>query len=860
MTGKSLATSSLVILKKFLAENDLKEIDPKKYLKKNLVKSSEPPEKFKKLHKQIVEQIIVDAYEGHRENVKIISQEIEKKFQIYLGRMQKKQIKQYLVYQEDSDFEELVRLIGEEIGSSSKEIKDICDKVIQKNDEIVASTVKEFTKKLKSAQKEKKWKRVTDYLNFIYSRLVTKNEERKITLSKLYEDNIMKSSFDENQKKKLRKFCNKTKGDRDKIIRKFNTKYLNILEELAEGAEKKNALVYLNISQKIFDTYNDRENFYDGIFSFIKKAYGVIENHKTLAIRVGNILDGDINIKWEIYSYLTIYAEKFKKIKEPGQHYFPEILCKEYLDNHNEIKISKGDEVLLRKYYRGEISFEQLHKSKTFDFENDKNIINEFRNIYSGFTFVDCIILENKKGDYRNSKEMKFLKNKNELLLLFLKHEKDPRKIPCPVCGSLTISGNSFPEIGIRSWECKNIHCSERSKTNRGKRYSARAIFMQNARTDDSEENIISKDMIAKWRKDIVVNQNSDSLYRMLTKYFSLVGDRIIGINVEKIKEQKQFQKIGKDEKRKIEILEFNSFIGKSENRLYKKFFGESPDFKFLDNFIFKKKSKNYSKKFKEIPIDNHTIYHGDCTQVLEKLKKPITNMVTSPPYYNAREYSQWNSLYQYVQEMYEMACKSFEKLQKGGVYFFNIGDITDNEKIVVKSKMGEKRVPLGAYIILIFRKAGFELLDNVIWDKGEPQSNRHKNDGNFVPYYQRPANCYEHMFVFKKPGAELHLNKNKKENLLTSNIQRFVPVYKIGRGGINTLGHTAPFPEDIPRLSIRCFTNSGEIVLDPYLGSGTTIITASKEKRIGIGIEKDKDFFNLSMKRIQDKNIDDSI
>jgi DNA modification methylase len=376
---------------------------------------------------------------------------------------------------------------------------------------------------------------------------------------------------------------------------------------------------------------------------------------------------------------------------------------------------------------------------------------------------------------------------------------------------------------------------------------------MQNARTDESKENIISKNMIAKWRKDIVVNQDLDSLYLMMTKYFSLVGDKITGINVEN---EKEFKKIVKKEKRKIEIKKFNSFTAKSKNGLYKEFFEESPDFRFLDNFIFGKKSKNYSKKFKEIPIDNHTMYHGDCRQVLEELKKPIANMVTSPPYYNAREYSQWNSLYQYVQEMYEMACKSFEKLQKGGVYFFNIADITDNEKIVVKSKMGEKRVPLGAYIILIFRKAGFELLDNIIWDKGEPQSNRHKNDGNFVPYYQRPTNCYEHMFVFKKPGAdgeELHLNKNKKEILLTSNIQRFVPVYKIGRGGINTLGHTAPFPEDIPKLSITCFTSSGETVLDPYLGSGTTIITANKERRIGIGIEKDDEFVDKFAGRIRE-------
>ena len=203
---------------------------------------------------------------------------------------------------------------------------------------------------------------------------------------------------------------------------------------------------------------------------------------------------------------------------------------------------------------------------------------------YSGFTFVDCIILESKKEKYPNSKEMKFLENNNEILLLFLKHQKDLRKIPCPVCGSLTISGNSFPEIGIRSWECKNIHCSERSKTNRGKRYSARAIFMQNARTDESKENIISKDTISKWRKDIAVDQDFTSLYLMMTKYFSLVGDKITGINVE---EEEKFKKIVRNQKRKIKNQGFDSFIGKKEKGLYKEFFEESPGFQISGQFYF---------------------------------------------------------------------------------------------------------------------------------------------------------------------------------------------------------------------------------------------------------------------------------
>ncbi|MGY4884385.1 MAG: DNA-methyltransferase, partial [Nanobdellota archaeon] len=227
-----------------------------------------------------------------------------------------------------------------------------------------------------------------------------------------------------------------------------------------------------------------------------------------------------------------------------------------------------------------------------------------------------------------------------------------------------------------------------------------------------------------------------------------------------------------------------------------------------------------------------------------------------SPPYYNAREYSQWQNLYNYLNDMYNIISKANEKLVPGGIFFYNIGDIFDNENTIVKSKMGEKRIPLGAYIILLFQKAGFNLLDNIIWYKGEPQSNRHKNDGNYTPYYQRPANCYEHMFIFKKKGI-LHLNKNDKENILNSNIIKFTPVFKIFKGGENRYGHTAPFPHKIPLLSILCFTNEGEYVLDPFSGSGTSSIVANKNKRVGIGIELNKDYLELSLSKAEEESIE---
>ena len=154
-----------------------------------------------------------------------------------------------------------------------------------------------------------------------------------------------------------------------------------------------------------------------------------------------------------------------------------------------------------------------------------------------------------------------------------------------------------------------------------------------------------------------------------------------------------------------------------------------------------------------------------------------------------------------------------------------------------------------------MFKKAGFKLIENIIWYKGEPQSNRHKNDGNYSPYYQRPANCYEHMFIFKK-GNSLRLNNETSENKLQSNIIKFMPVYKIGKGGVNRYGHTAPFPPDVPLLSATCFTNKGEVVLDPFSGSGTSPITAAKLGRKGVGIELNKEYAKLSIEKAKEQNI----
>ncbi len=308
-------------------------------------------------------------------------------------------------------------------------------------------------------------------------------------------------------------------------------------------------------------------------------------------------------------------------------------------------------------------------------------------------------------------------------------------------------------------------------------------------------------------------------------------------------------------------------------------------------------------------------IIWGDAYNILKGLdSESIHLMITSPPYYNARAYAQWSNLNEYLADMRKIIEEAYRVLDNHRVFVFNVGDIFDNDNLFTRSSWGKRRIPLGAYFIKIFEEVGFTFVDDFIWDKGEVQSERHKNGDRPYPFYQYPINCYEHILIFHKhrldktrypcpvcgslkvsgnaqsergiQSWECKNNKcfirsksnrgkrfslktimtqagQKEENVISKellkkwrrDIVKFSPVIKINSKGENILGHTAPFPEDIPEMAINFFSYPGELVLDPFAGSFTTPIVANKFNRIGIGIEINKDMFRESiLQNIQKK------
>ena len=330
-------------------------------------------------------------------------------------------------------------------------------------------------------------------------------------------------------------------------------------------------------------------------------------------------------------------------------------------------------------------------------------------------------------------------------------------------------------------------------------------------------------------------------------------------------------------------------------------------------NFV----KEDYQNQYKEINVnlvdfleakdDGVKIIWGDCLTAMRGMKsESIHLMVTSPPYYNAREYSQWNNLNDYLEDMRLIIKEAYRVLDNHRVFVFNVGDIFDNDNLTTSSTWGKRRIPLGAYFTKIFEEEGFTFVDDFIWDKGEVQSERHKNRNKPYPFYQYPINCYEHILIFHKHRKDetrypcpvcgcLKVNGNafseigikswecknfecferskanrgkrfSLKSIITQSRQtekfaideefikkwrrdiiKINPVIKINSKGQNILGHTAPFPSEIPEFAVKMFSYPDDYVLDPFAGSFTSVITAKKLGRVGIGIELNKAMFGES-------------
>lgn len=522
----------------------------------------------------------------------------------------------------------------------------------------------------------------------------------------------------------------------------------------------------------------------DGFCGFIEDAYARLSNHCYFALLVKPFRDGDESGQWRLFSDIVLFAEKFREVALKAGYFHP-----------REIEAATRAHIPL--------------PAGTGKFE----LANE------GFFFRDCIVLPRQETATVTDADC-------EILLLFEKDERDETLVPCPACRSRDVRGNSYPVLGVKSWECQNAICPERSAFDRGDRYSIAALVKQQAIKSEADQ--ISTTSLRRWKLDVVPGASEAEVGEMLLRHFSLHGDSVRFVNTSVAGEMR----LG----RRIEHARYEPLA--SAPRKHRTFQSSA----MFSRFVVERPADN-TNGYEQLPtrMSDVELYHGDSFHVLSGLPaNSIDGAVTSPPYYNARSYSEWPNIYCYLFDMFNVTRMVYRVLRPGAYYLFNVFDYFDNENNIVLSSMGRKRMILGAYMVDLFRRVGFEIQGNTVWYKGEIEGKRNFNQGNYSPYYQLPFNCWEHVLIFRKPGVRT--GAIKFPTVLAAR-----PVLKMVRGE-NILGHSAPFPSEIPELLLQ-HLKPGQTVLDPYAGSMTTARTAKRRGIRSISVELHREYCELGLR-----------
>ena len=247
----------------------------------------------------------------------------------------------------------------------------------------------------------------------------------------------------------------------------------------------------------------------------------------------------------------------------------------------------------------------------------------------------------------------------------------------------------------------------------------------------------------------------------------------------------------------------------------------------------------------------------GDCIERMKEIDDGSVDLtVTSPPYDNLRTYNGNNALW--GEHVWKAAIKDLYRVTKdGGVVVWVVADAT-----IKGSETGTSfRQALWAI------ECGFRLHDTMIWRKtatggarGSLTAYNHEHEFMFVLCKGRPASV---SIIKDKPnknaGRRVRYSTGGKNGGrasrfgLCAEFGRRGNVWEMAPASKHCRRHPAPFPEALARDHIISWSNPGDTVLDPFMGSGTTGVACVKTKRDFIGIELDEGYFKIAEQRIME-------
>ncbi len=244
-------------------------------------------------------------------------------------------------------------------------------------------------------------------------------------------------------------------------------------------------------------------------------------------------------------------------------------------------------------------------------------------------------------------------------------------------------------------------------------------------------------------------------------------------------------------------------------------------------------------KYSENVPNELDVIYGADSRDMSRLPNDSIHLMITSPPYNVGKEYDADLSLSEYRDLLSQVLQETYRTLVEGGRACINIANVGRTPYI-----------PLHAYIIEIAQDCGFYMRGEIIWDKGASAGSSSawgswKSSSNPVL-----RDVHEYILVFCKGTFKRHpirQNSIGRDDFLeyTKSIWRF-PAARAKKAN-----HPAPFPVELPLRLINLYSFVGDIVLDPFIGSGTTAEAAIRANRRYIGYEINLEYVNKATAKL---------
>ncbi len=240
---------------------------------------------------------------------------------------------------------------------------------------------------------------------------------------------------------------------------------------------------------------------------------------------------------------------------------------------------------------------------------------------------------------------------------------------------------------------------------------------------------------------------------------------------------------------------------------------------------------------------ENVTLIHDDVLTSKYVNANSVDLVVTSPPYNVDIQYNSHKddlSYKEYLEFSKKWMAQCFDWLKDEGRFCLNIP--------LDKNKGGQQSV--GADLTVIAKEVGFQYHSTIVWNEGN--ISRRTAWGSWksasAPYVIAPVELI--VVLYKKNWKKT--NGSKVSDVTRDEFMQWTNGMWVFNGeSKKRIGHPAPFPLELPRRCIKLFSYIDDVVLDPFCGSGTTILAAAENNRKGIGMDVDKKYCELARKRI---------